>query len=218
MKKNIGIIGGSFNPIHYGHLRVAEEAREALGLDRILFVPTYIAPHKQNKAAPDALVDAKMRLEMTRLAVASSPYLDTSDIEVKRGGVSYTATTLRELSADAGTVLTLILGADQFNEINTWCEYEEILKMVDIAVVNRPGVLTKTMAEALPVELAKKFWYDTEKSLYTSDFGRSVYFLNTMLMSISSTDIRERVREGLSIKYLLPPEVEEYIKNNGLYK
>lgn len=210
----IAIIGGTFNPIHYGHLRIAEEAREALSLDKVIFMPANIAPHKTESPAP---TDA--RLEMIRLSIAGNPSFELSDIEIKRGGRSFTIDTLRALKQKDGSLdISLIIGNDSFNDITTWCEYESIFESASFIVVERPGYPVKKPGEVLPVELARKFWYDADKGKFLNSFGTTLTYLTTTLLDIASSDVREKVKQGASVRYLLPDPVIEYILKTGLYK
>ncbi|MDP2690608.1 MAG: nicotinate-nucleotide adenylyltransferase [Deltaproteobacteria bacterium] len=217
---HIAVLGGTFNPIHFGHLRVAEEAREALGLDKVLFMPAFFPPHKEDPA----LVDADTRLEMVRLAVEGNPGFAVSDMELKRGGRSFTIDTVRELKAGGkdGPRVSLIIGNDSFNDITTWCEYEELLNLASFIIVPRPGYPVKKPAEALPVELARKFWYDSTSGAYGVSYrnseGNSLTYLDCTLLDISSSDIRRRIREGRSVRYLLPDGVIGFIREKGLYR
>jgi len=216
--KKIALFGGTFNPIHYGHLRLAEEVREGLGFDLVVFVPAAIPPHKGGAEASTA----QHRLEMTRIATEDNPGFEVSEMEIRRGGPSYTVETLRELKkngykGETDLATSLIIGGDSFNDITTWCEYEEILTLASLIVVERPQTPVKKIAEVLPERLARKYWYDSDSEAYQSDFGTSITYLTTTLMAISSSEIRERVREGLSIRYLLPREVAEYIMTKRLY-
>lgn len=209
------ILGGTFNPVHYGHLRVAEEAREALALDRVIFMPTFITPHKPDEQAAQAWA----RLEMLRIAVSGNPSFSVSDMEMERGGKSYTIDTVRDLKEkEMDLEASLIVGNDSFNDITSWCEYEELLRLTSFIVVHRPGYPVKKPAEALPVELARKFWYDAASGSFMSPFGTWIKYIGTTLLDISSSDIRRRVGEGGSVKYLLPPPVEEFIARHGLYR
>ena len=207
------IFGGTFDPVHFGHLRLAEEVSESLAIERVLFVPAGIPPHKNDVK----ITDPSLRLRMLRAAIADKPAFQVSEVEIKRRGLSYTIETVRELKGE-GMELTLVIGADQFNEIRTWCAYEEILKAVDIVVIGRPGYVSKKPGEALPVEVAKKFWYDKEMSRYENSFGHSLTYLNTTELDISASAIRARVGEGLSIEHLVPKVVEDIIVAEGLYK
>lgn len=210
--KKVAVFGGTFNPIHYGHLRTALEVKEALGVEKVIFVPANVPPHKRNaEFAP-----AEERLELVRLAVEGNRDFEVSGIEIERRGKSYTIDTVRELNS-TGVDVTLIVGADQFNDISTWCAYEELLFMADFAVVTRYGFAAKKIAEVMPVELARRFWYDEKEKAYVNDSGRKVIYLATTPLDISSSDIRRRFKEGLSVRYLMPDIVERYIRGRGLY-
>ncbi len=210
----VAVLGGTFNPVHYGHLRIAEEVREALGLDKVLFIPTFITPHKpeEGTAPPEA------RLEMVRLAVEGNPFFEASDVEIKRGGRSYTIETVKALMAAGYADISLILGSDSFNDITTWCDYETLITLASFIVVERPGHAVKKPAEALPVELARKFWYDAEAGCYLNSFGKSLCYVPTTAIGISASGVREMVKGGLSVKYLVPEAVEGFIAAQGLYK
>ncbi len=211
----IAIIGGTYNPIHYGHLRIAEEAREAFSFERVIFMPTYITPHKLK----ESLTLPETRFEMVKAAIAGNPAFEVSDMEIRREGRSFTIDTVREIkAAEPSAEVSLIIGNDSFNEITTWCEYEELFRLSSFVVVQRPHHISKKPGEALPVELAGKFWYDSENQSYANSYGNSVTYLGTTLMDISSSSIREKVRKGESVRYLLPESVIEIIEARGLYK
>lgn len=210
----IAVFGGTFNPVHYGHLRVAEEAREALSLDKVVFMPANIPPHK----AEEGLIDPMVRSGLLRLATGDNPGFEISDMEIRRGGRSFTIDTVRELKQDHSLEVSLIIGNDSFNDITTWCEYEELLTLSSFIVVPRPEYPLKKPGEVLPVELAKKFWYDPGAGAYMNSFGNSITYLDTTMMDISASEIRRRIREGLSVRYLLPDAVIEYMRKLGLYR
>lgn len=213
---HMAIFGGTFNPIHFGHLRIAEEVLEDLGLDKAVFMPASVPPHK-----PEAPVTPpQARLEMLRLAIADNPNFEASDAEIKRGGRSFTIDTVRELreKGPKDIRISLIVGDDSFNNITTWCEYEALIESANFIVVPRPGYAMKKPAEALPVELARKFWYDSDTDSYMNSYGTAITYIQTTLMDISSSDIRRRVKEGLSVRYLMPEEVIGYIMKEGLYR
>ncbi|MFQ5737152.1 MAG: nicotinate-nucleotide adenylyltransferase [Thermodesulfobacteriota bacterium] len=212
---HIAVIGGTFNPIHFGHLRVAEEAREALGLDRVLFIPVNLPPHKDDPSLPDAVA----RLDMVRLAIEGNPGFESSDMEIRRGGRSFTIDTVKELRGGGnGPRVSLIIGNDSFNDITMWCEYEELLRLASFIIVPRPGYPVKKPAEVLPVELARKFWYDSASGSYMNSEGNSLTYLGVTLLDISSSDIRERLVRGGSVRYLMPQSVIGYVRENGLYR
>ncbi|VAV83175.1 Nicotinate-nucleotide adenylyltransferase [hydrothermal vent metagenome] len=206
------VFGGTFNPIHFGHMRCAIEVSEALSVPRVVFMPAATSPHK----GPSDDVGADTRLLMAKLGVSGKSLFEVSEMEIKRGSVSYTVDTVNELVAQ-GLAPTLIVGADQFNVLSTWVDYEQILRLADIAVVPRPGIVLKSMEEALPVEVAGGFCYDKKSASYINKEGRRITFVNSTLMGISSSDIRRRVSEGRSISYLVSSLVENFIKENRLY-
>ncbi|HBR16605.1 MAG: nicotinate (nicotinamide) nucleotide adenylyltransferase [Deltaproteobacteria bacterium RIFCSPLOWO2_12_FULL_43_16] len=211
----IAIMGGTFNPIHLGHLRIAEEVREAFNLDKAIFIPTYQPPHKDN----GSLISPEHRLEMVRLAIKDNPFFEASDIEIKRGGRSYSVVTLRSLHEKyPGIDISFIVGTDSFNDITTWCEYEELFKLANFIVIPRSGYAVKKIGEVLPVELARRFWYDAEKGVYSNDYGTFVTYMETTFFGISASKIRESIKQGSSTRYLLPKEVEGYIAKNKLYR
>jgi nicotinate-nucleotide adenylyltransferase len=190
----LGVIGGTFDPIHLGHLRAAENAREALGLDRVLFVPAGRPPHR-----PDQLAPALDRFTMVALATTLHPAFVASDLELRREGPSYTVDTLRSLRAqDAEEPLYLIVGSDTFPEMATWREPEALRALCTVAVVARPG------AEETPLDA---------EALRP---GAAVRVAGPGL-AISATRVRERVREKRSVRYLVPEGVADYIEKRGLY-
>lgn len=216
-KAGIGIFGGTFNPIHYGHLRAAEEAREKIGLGKILFIPSWNPPLKEN-----GLVSAEQRYEMARLAIAANPLFDISDIECRKPGRSYTVDTLLLLKDIYPMEKScLILGIDAFMDIPAWYQPERLMELTDFVIISRPGysfadlpAITTTPAGVLSDLDAGRL--DTyEAQLRT---GRKAFLVNVMPLNISATVIRRRVKEDRSIKYLLPEAVESYIISNKLYK
>jgi nicotinate-nucleotide adenylyltransferase len=210
----IGILGGTFNPIHLAHLRIAEEAREELGLDRVIFIPAAQPPHK---LLPGEL-SFEARLEMVRLATAENPFFEVSDIEGKRGGTSYSIETLRELGETyPDDRLFFIMGSDSFAEIGTWRDYAGIFACVDIVVVGRPGAAPLPLPEALPVDMVPEFCYDPGTKKFAHRSGHSVHYLAGIPLEISSSAIRELARRGSSLRYLVPEPVERYIKEQRLY-
>lgn len=210
----LGILGGTFNPIHIAHLRIAEEARDRFGLDRVLFIPAATPPHKP-QVGELSFAD---RLEMVRLAIADHPGFAVSDMEGVRGGRSYSIDTLRALRQEyPGDELYFIVGADSFNDISTWREYTAIFTMCHVICVQRPGSTIKSLAKALPVAISCEFCYkEAEKTLNHSS-GHAVYSLDGVLLDISSSHLRHLVRTGRSIRYLVPDSVEHYIKGKRLY-
>lgn len=208
----IGILGGTFNPIHLGHLRSAEEVREAQQLDRVLFIPSAAPPHKRRQR----LVSAPHRLAMTRLAVAGNPYFKVSTIEMERPGHSYSVDTLRALHARMpGAAFSFIMGADAFGEIETWKEYEGIFSLCDLVVTSRPPQDNTPLIDALPVAVRTQFCYRNNALEHRT--GNRVIFQRISDLDISASSIRRRLARGLSIRYLVPAPVERYIARHGLY-
>jgi len=218
LTQRIGILGGTFNPIHYGHLAAAEEVRERLKLDRVLFIPSFHPPHKQEDDFPSAA----HRMEMVRLATRENATFEPSDIEIKRGGKSFTIDTIESLKKIyPDDELYFITGVDSFLDIQTWGSWERLLSLCTFVVLSRPGY---RFADLRKIAFLKS----AEPQLSELDRGQrmhvefhagkfTVYLEMIPLYDISSTDIRGRVKEGRSIKYLLPELVETYIIKNKLY-
>ena len=193
----IGIMGGTFDPIHCGHLILAEQAREALGLDKVLFVTAADPPHKPGQVA----TAARNRHEMACLAVESNDCFACSTVEIDRPGPSYTIDTVRQIMGIYdGVRVYLLVGADEARNLMTWRDPVGIQKLATIVVANRPGYPVADSLEALP-----------------EDFAKSIRPLEMPGVDISSTDIRARVRSRRSIKYLVPKAVENYIVKHALY-
>lgn len=201
--RKIGILGGSFNPIHMGHLVLAETAREALGLERVVLVPAKLPPHKN----AFALAEGKDRLKMVRLAVAGNPALEASDIELRRPGVSYTVDTLRALRERYGgeAEIYFLLGMDTVSELPTWREIGDLAKLCRFVPLSRPGV-----PPADESVLARAVGRDEAHAVLERAIAMP-------LMEISSSDIRRRIAGGRTIRYLVPDPVADYIRRRGLY-
>jgi nicotinate-nucleotide adenylyltransferase len=191
----IGIFGGTFDPIHLGHLRAAENAREALGLGAVYFVPAHTPPHR-----PGPSSSANDRFAMVTLATAAHPSFVPSDVELRRSGPSYTVDTLLALREELPShELLLILGSDAFGEIATWREPERIFKLCRLAVVHRPGEPPRG-DKALDISAERVVWVEAAG------------------LPISATDVRRRVGEGHSVRYLVPEPVADYIQKRALYR
>jgi nicotinate-nucleotide adenylyltransferase len=189
----IGFMGGTFDPIHLGHLRAAENAREGLGLDQVAFVPARVPPHRDRPPA-----NALDRFAMVALATAGHPHFVPSDLELQREGPSYTVDTLAALRAGRpDDAFVVIVGSDTFPEMRTWKESERLFALCAVAVVGRPG---EGGEEAPPLPEV-----------------RGVERVGGPGLPISSSAIRERVRRGLSVRYLVPDAVADYIAKRGLY-
>lgn len=208
---NVGVLGGTFNPIHLAHLRLAEEMREALALARVLLVPAGDPPLKHRGIAP-----AAHRLEMVRRAAASNPALEVLDLEVRRAGPSYTVDTLAELRARLpGAALWFIVGADTLPELGAWREPERLFALANFAVATRPGH-PQALRELLPAPLSRAF-RDGPRGL-VHESGNELRQVPFTPLAISASDIRARVARGESIRYLVPDEVIEYVRKQKLYQ
>ncbi|HZO81199.1 MAG TPA: nicotinate-nucleotide adenylyltransferase [Candidatus Binataceae bacterium] len=209
----VGLLGGSFNPIHFGHLRSAEEVREALGLDLVYFVPAASPPHKPG----EGLAPAEHRLAMVRLATKGNRHFMVSDLEIRRGGRSYTIDTVRYFLATlrAPATLFLMMGADAFAELDTWKDCDELVRLTSIVVHSRQS------AEGEPSRLSlaavKRFGYVQRDDHYVHPSGQTLSFVATTILPISATLIREKLRRRQSVRYLMPGDVVDYIERHGLY-
>lgn len=211
----VGILGGSFNPVHFGHLRVAEEVREALRLDRVLFIPAALPPHKVGHR----LAPPEHRLAMVRLAIRGNAAFAVSTIELERQGRSYSVETLRALRGQhPDWHLHFIVGLDAFAEIGTWKDYRELFALADFVVISRPGFALRPLRSLLPVAARKDFWYAPDRLTLHHRSGHTVAFQAVTGLDISATAIRSRVGQGKSIRYLVPAAVERYIAAHQLYR
>jgi nicotinate-nucleotide adenylyltransferase len=201
--ERIGIIGGSFDPLHMGHLVLAQDAAEKLELSQVVFVPAARPPHKQHiqQAGPEH------RLRMIELAVQSNQRFTVSDLELRRDGLSYTVDTVAELRRSHPLAAWyLLVGSDTLMELHTWHRINELLEMCEVAAVLRPGADDRA-AIRKHLELTQAQVEQVTEHL-----------IDTHRIGISSTEIRARVAAGRSISYLVPPEVEAYILENELYR
>jgi nicotinate-nucleotide adenylyltransferase len=216
----LGLFGGSFNPIHAGHLAIARQTRESLRLDQILFIPTGNPPHK-----PDgSLAPAPHRLEMVRLAIGSDPTFAVSDVEIRRPGKSYTIETIRLLQQEHGpkTQLFFLIGLDAFLDLQSWRESAAVLNSCSFVVISRPGTSFRSLSS---LTLLPNL---SHASLEDMDQGRipqldvpigtqHLICLKLPPCDISASDIRTKIKNGLSVANLLPPLVESYIIHHHLY-
>ncbi|WDV44672.1 nicotinate-nucleotide adenylyltransferase [Clostridiaceae bacterium M8S5] len=198
---NFAIFGGTFDPIHYGHLFIAEEVRTKLQLDKIVFIPTGRSPHKKDKSVSSK----RHRYEMTMLAIASNPCFEASDLEQKNNEVNYTVNTIKRFIRDRSDIenLYFIIGADTLLQLRTWRNISELFKMCKFVVVSRPGFDDDKVKQ--------------EVDKLEKENGIKIINLKAKSLQISSSDIRERVKNFHSIRYTIPEEVRNYIYRNGLY-
>jgi nicotinate-nucleotide adenylyltransferase len=199
-----GLLGGTFDPPHLGHLIIAQDAALALALDRVLFVPAAIPPHKRGRS----ITPGPVRAEMLALATAADPRFGIDTLEIERGGASWTVDTLRALhERDGATEWTLLLGADQYAEFETWREPAAIRSLARIAVLTRGGRGGTGHAEDR----------DAAVPLAATPLADGAFGVNVSRIDISSTEIRRRVADGLPIRYLVPDAVAKFIFEKKLY-
>jgi nicotinate-nucleotide adenylyltransferase len=214
----IGIFGGTFNPIHYGHLRAAEEVREKFHLSKIIFIPSKSPPLKTHE-----LIESEHRYKMTELALSGNGFFEISDIEFKRPGKSFTVQTIEELRRIFHDMdLYFILGIDSFLEIPTWLQPEKLMSLTDFIIIARPSFRFVDLLLSPYINVQRQVLEKLDKAELESYSAalkskRVIIAMKIPLLDISATEIRKRFREGKSIKYLLPESVESYIIANKLY-
>ncbi len=217
----LGLLGGSFNPLHNGHLAIARQTREALGLDQVLFIPTSQPPHKPN----GSLAPAQDRYEMVHIAIASDPAFAISDVEIRRPGKSYTIDTVRLLQQEYGaqTQLFFLIGLDAFLDFPSWREPQTLLELCRFVILSRPGLSFRslsTVARLPPIPYPSLADLDADRiSRIEAPIGtQGLICLKLPPCAISASDIRARIRQGLPAANLLPPLVESYILRHHLYQ
>lgn len=209
----LGLMGGTFDPVHYGHLRLAEEAAEGFGLAQVRWMPSGNPGHRGAPRTP-----GRHRLEMVRLAVRDNPRFAVDDSEARGDTPRFTIDTLRRLRAELGAALPIvvIIGADQLHRLDTWRAWRDLLDLAHFAVAERPGytLAPAALPPAVAAEWQRRGAADT--ALRETPGGRMSAFPSTSL-AISASDIRRRLAAGASVRYLLPPEVLAYIGTHRLY-
>jgi nicotinate-nucleotide adenylyltransferase len=212
----LGLFGGTFNPIHIGHLRAAVEVSEAFALDRLLLIPSANPPHKSDHD----MAGAKERLEMVRLAVEGMHGFEASNVELTRSGPSYTIKTLQYFQDHFGKESTIhfVVGQDAFSEITTWKSYLELFATAHFIVMTRPGSRLRNLESFIHTHISEDYQYDKTANRYAHPAWRSIFCLNVTRLDISATKIRELIRLGRSIRFLVPSRVDEFIKQKGLYQ
>ncbi|MFW6283958.1 MAG: nicotinate-nucleotide adenylyltransferase [Desulfosalsimonas sp.] len=236
MQIRAGLFGGTFNPVHLGHLRMAEEVREAFGLDKIFFIPAANPPHKSDKD----LAPAKDRYEMLQAAISENPGFEISDAELRRQGRSYTIDTVSQVSATLpeGARCFLIMGMDAFMEIHTWKDYHRLFDTIEVIVISRPqGVLpgrdmnshagcqSRPASSGSREKIAKVIFncisagynYNMASCRFEHPEKKAVYWFEATALDISASRIRSLAAQGKSIRYLVPGAAEGYIYQKGLY-
>ncbi|GJM16067.1 MAG: putative nicotinate-nucleotide adenylyltransferase [Thermodesulfobacteriota bacterium] len=214
-QKRVGLFGGTFDPIHFGHLRAAEEIKEILSLDRVYFIPSAIPPHKSDSK----ITNSSKRLEMLRLAIEGNKYFDLSVFELQSETPSYTIKTLEYFNhAEPNTEYYFILGNEQFNHIESWKDYKRLFELSNFAVITRPG-FSEPGLNKVPLALKDDFLYYNciENVISYTNKTKDIVFIEIKGIEISSTDIRTFVKSKKSIKYLVPDKVENFILSEKLY-
>jgi nicotinate-nucleotide adenylyltransferase len=213
--KRVGVYGGTFNPIHLGHLRAAEEVAEALDLERVLFVPSAQPPHKSD----EAIASAALRLAWVRLAVEGNPRFAADAIEVERGGASYLVDTLRALRARvAPAELVFLVGCDAFAEMGAWREPRELFRLASYAVTTRPPVRAGRLGDWLPDAVKDDVAIAADgRSARHRDAGTWLRLVEITGLDVSASDVRRRLRERRSVRYLLPEAVRRAVLASGVY-
>ncbi|NLB82074.1 MAG: nicotinate-nucleotide adenylyltransferase [Clostridiaceae bacterium] len=197
----IGLIGGTFDPIHYGHLFIAENAKHLFELDKVLFIPTGLSPHKSKKD----VTDKRHRFNMTQLAIVENDGFEISDIEYENPEISYTIDTVGALKAQyPNTDLYYITGTDWLYGITSWKNFRALAGMIEFISFNR-----KTKDDRNIGKVSKQI---------ADDYGAKIHILKAPIIEVSSTEIRRRIKQNLPIRYMLPDNVEQYINSNKLYK
>jgi nicotinate-nucleotide adenylyltransferase len=219
---HIGLFGGTFNPVHIGHLRAALEVKEGFDLDQVILIPAALPPHKM----PGDVADAADRLHMLNQALEDSPGLTISDVELKRSGPSYTIDTVQHFkhTLPDQSRIYLIMGMDAFLEIDTWKSYDELLLQIPFIIINRPKSGSavgdsgwKFMENFLASKISADYVFSESQSCYRAQNKQPIYVFEVTSLDISSTRVRNLSNTGRSIEYLVPQKVAEFINSKGLY-
>jgi nicotinate-nucleotide adenylyltransferase len=215
MPERIGVLGGTFSPVHIGHLRAAEEAIDALELDAFLFLPAAVPPHKPEQET----ISFDHRWQLLNLAIAGNPRFKASDLERTLSGKSFTVRSLTELRKriKKESEVYFLLGLDAFLEINTWWHYQELFSLARMVVMRRPRYQERDLEKILGEMVSPQYFWDTSAECFVHPFLSPVYYLRVTRIDISSTQIRNLVAQGKSIRYLVPRESIDYIMEKGLY-
>ena len=220
--KRIGLFGGTFNPIHMGHVQVVRKTKEEFDLDKIFLIPSALPPHKETAK----IIDALDRIEMIRLAFLDNPDFVVSDVELKRSGFSYTIDTVRHFKSifPENTELYFIVGLDAFLEVDTWKSYKDLFLLISFIVISRTTtgqsdtvLLWKNLGNFIKSKISNRYKHSVSRSCYIHDVKQPVFLFEVTPVDISSTEIRERIRKGHTIKSLVPEIVEDLITTKGLY-
>jgi nicotinate-nucleotide adenylyltransferase len=218
----IGLFGGTFDPIHIGHLRAALEVQQAFDLDRVFIIPANLPPHKKGHQ----VTDAADRLKMVELGVSGYSGFSVSDVELLRSGPSYSIDTINHFktSSDEDTEIFFISGLDAFLEIDTWKSYKELLRQIAFIVIARPrfdcsdvSSRWKRLEDFIMDQISADYEFSEQSACFIHSGAKPIYIFDVTPLDISSTRIRELVKSGQPITYLVPESVENYVKRRGLY-
>lgn len=207
-KKGIGIFGGTFDPIHLGHLQLALETYQQLELEKIIFIPCYQSPHKG-----PTIATGNQRLDMIKLAIHEYPFFSSDSREILRKGKSYMVDTLTSFHNETDAPLFLLMSVDAFNKFNYWHEWQKIMQLAHLVVVNRPGNIPHDQAI---LDLLNKCQVFEKNALLTSNSGL-IFSLNMEPNPISATNIRALIKQKQNVSHFLTSEVWQYIKQNRIY-
>ncbi len=223
MNMRIGLFGGTFNPIHRGHLQAASEVKKSFNLNQIIIIPAALPPHK----TPIMVANADDRLEMIKLATTGIPEITVSDVELKRRGPSYTIDTVYHFKRTQpdDTLIYLMMGLDAFLEIDTWKSYLELLEQIPFIVMARPNERHpepqqgwKILEDYLKARLSADYRFSVPQSCYILDGKQPIYICDVKALDISSTNIRQAIKKKQPIEPWVPAKVAAYIKHKGLYQ
>lgn len=218
----LGLFGGTFDPIHIGHLRAALEVKQGFGLDRIVFIPAALPPHKKG----DQVADAADRLKMVELGVGVYSGFCVSDAELQRSGPSYSIDTINHFktSSDQDSEILFISGLDAFLEIDTWKSYRDLMQQIAFIVIARPmfdcsdaSSRWKRLEDFIKTKISADYSFSESSACFFHSGSKPIYAFDVTSLDISSTRIRELVKTGQPITYLVPESVEDYVKSRGLY-
>jgi len=218
----IGLYGGTFSPVHYGHLRAAKEVCEGFDLEKLYFIPSALPPHKDIKG----VISVLDRLEMTRLAIADNPEFILSDVELKRPGLSYTIDTVKHFkrSLDTDVKLFLVMGIDAFIEIDTWKSFMQLFREIPMIIMTRPApdgrpysLEWENMTTFIKDKISESYQFSAKDGCYYHKHHQPVYRFDISMLDISGTKIRKLIQDKQSIRFLVPRNVENYIYERGLY-
>jgi nicotinate-nucleotide adenylyltransferase len=212
----IGLFGGTFDPIHFAHLRLAEEVADGFGLEQVHFIPTAVPPHRNEPGASPA-----HRLAMTRLATRGNSRFVVDDLELRRTGTSYTIDTLSEVRSTSGSrPLCLLMGADAFVALTTWHRWNELFDLAHVVVARRPGFELEHLASSLPDALRDQYLRRQSvdpAALKVAPAGK-IFTHELTALDVSATELRALIKRGASLRYLLPDAVIAYIEEHKLYR